>query len=403
LEYLSKKRIKEKQWILEFVPKDLIYLTQTNKISWKNKNLKTAYIIHLINYMICKYYHTDTKEVNLSSEVMRKWYGTFYNFYLDFLMEHDILIKTKNYCVAKKCNTYTLNDRYYNKGISLFTRWKNDNPFLLKKWKEKQLEYEIQSLNDEKLINPWVKKQLIDDLYYVEVDFEEASKLLLQMYFEGKLDSDKSYLKNLLSIESIQDGTLFYVEDDYGRLHTNFTVLKKIIRTDYVKIQGEEVEELDIPNSQPTFLAILLKEKGFHLQYPEAYEFYKNIVKEGKIYDMLAEEMGIERKDCKQKMFYVLFGKNKWDSKIDRAFKKFFPEVFEWMVNEKRVANDHRTISHELQRRESKLIFDTIIYRIKKEIPQIKLFTVHDSILFPKKYKEKVDDIFYRYVDLLFV
>lgn len=402
MEYLSKKRIKEKKWILEFVPLDLVHLTQQKKVIWKNKNLKTEYIIHFINYMICKYYHTDKKEVKLSSEVLRKWYGTFYNYYLDFLMEHDILSKTKNYFVGLKCNTYTLNERYYNKGIHLFTRWKNENPFILKKWKEKQLEYEIQSLNDTKLINPWVKKQLIDDLYYVEVDFEGASKKLLQMYFDGQLDSDKAYLKNLLSIESIQDGTLFYIEDDYGRLHTNFTVLKKTIRKEYITIQGEEVEELDIPNSQPTFLAILLKEKGFAKDHPQAYEYYKNIVKEGKIYDMLAEELGITRDECKKNMFYVLFGENRWDSKIDRAFRKFFPEVFEWMVKEKRDMNDHRTISHELQKRESKLIFDNIIFRIKKEIPLIKLFTVHDSILYPKKYSQKVSEIFYNQVDALF-
>ncbi len=402
MEYLSKKKIKEKKWILEFVPNDLLFLTTQKKVDWKNKKLKTHYIIHLINYMICKYYHTNKKEVNLSSEVLRKWYGTFYNFYLDFLLEHDIIIKSKNYFVGLKCNTYTLNDKYYDKGINLFKRWKNDNPFLLKKWKAKQLEFEVQSLNDTRLINPWVKRQLIDDLYHVEIDFEGASKLLLQMHFNGELDSDQSYLKNQLSIESIQDGTLFYIEDDYGRLHTNFTVLKKAIRKEYVTIQGEEVEELDIPNSQPTFLAILLKEKGFHLEYPEAYEYYKNIVKDGLIYDLLAEELQTTRNECKKNMFYVLFGQNRWDSKIDRAFKKFFPEVFQWMLNQKREMNDHRTIAHELQKKESNLIFDNIIFRIKKEIPNIKLFTVHDSILFPKKYKDKVSDIFYNQVDALF-
>ena len=72
------------------------------------------------------------------------------------------------------------------------------------------------------------------------------------------------------------------------------------------------------------------------------------------------------------------------------------------MIDEKRNTNDHRIIAHELQKKESRLIFDIIIYKIKKEIPDIKLFTVHDSILFPKKYKEKVSEIFYNQVDLLF-
>lgn len=401
MEYLSKKRINEKTHILEFVPKDLLHLTTQSKISWKGKNLKTAYLIHFIHYMLHKYFCTDEKEVNLSSEVMRMWYGTFYNFYLDFLLEHDILIKVKSYYVGKKCITYTLNERYYT-GQDIFTRWKNTNPFILKKWKEKQLEYEINSLNVTHIINPWVKKQLIDDLYYIEVDFENASKKLLQMRYENKLGNDKAFMKNLLSIESIKDGTLFYVEDKYGRLHTNFTVLKKVIRKEYITIEGEEVEELDIPNSQPTFLAVLLKEKGFDKMYPEEYEYYKAIVKEGKIYDMLAEELNITRDECKKNLFCVLFGQNRWDSKIDRAFKKFFPEVFNWIVKEKDDAKDYRIIAQELQKRESKLIFDNIVFRIKKDIPQIKIFTIHDSIMYPKKYSEKVKAIFYNHVDALF-
>ena len=190
-QYLSRKKINEKKWILEFVPNDLSHLIENDKIEWKNKNLKCAYLTHLINYMICKYYHTDKKEVNLSSEVLRKWYGTYYNFYLDFLIEHDIIIKDKNYFVGLKCNTYILNDRYYDKGINIFTRYKNSNPFILKKWKLKQLEFEIQALNDTKMINPWVKRQLIDDLYHVEIDFDGASDLLLDMYNSGDIDTDQ--------------------------------------------------------------------------------------------------------------------------------------------------------------------------------------------------------------------
>lgn len=399
---LSKKKISEKKWILEFVPIDLKHLIENEKIEWEGKNLKCAYLTHLLNYMICKYYHTDKKEVNLSSSVLRKWYGTYYNVYLDFLIQHDILVKNTSYCVGKKCNTYTLNERYYDNGVDIFTRYKNTNSFILKKWKEKQLEFDLQSMNDTKIINPWVKKQLINDLYHVEIDFDNASELLLEMYENGKLDSDKSYLKNLLSIESIKDGTLFYVEDDYGRLHTNFTVLKKVLRTDYVTIDGENVEELDIKNSQPTFLAVLLKEKGFDNVYYDEYNYYKNCVKDGQIYELLANELNITREEAKKKLFYIFFGKNNWKSKCDEAFKKFFPNVFQWMVDEKALMKDHRTIAHQLQKKESNLIYDNIIFRIKKEIPNIKLFTVHDSILFPAKHKKKVSEIFYNYVDLLF-
>ncbi len=401
----SKKKILDKEWILEFVPLDLMYLTEQKKIKWKGKNLKSEYLTHFINYMICKYYHRDKTTVNLSSEVLRKWYGTFYNYYIDYLLENDILLKTKNYFSGMMSNEYTLNPKYYNCDIKQFTRWKNKNPFILKKWKDKQLEYELQNSNDVKIINQCVKKMLIDDLYHVEIDFEKASEKLLYLYENGKLESDKSYIKNLLSIESIKDGTLFYVEDQYGRFHTNFTILKKVIRKEFITIDGEEVEELDIPNSQPTFLAIYLKEQGFDKLFPKEYEYYKNVVKDNKIYDILADEMGIDRSECKVKMFYVLFGKNKWNSKIDKAFKKHFPQIFKWMVDKKKNTNNkdgYKIIAHELQTRESKLVFDNIVFNIKRQIPKIRLYTVHDSIIYPKKYSKYVNEIFYNQIDCLF-
>ncbi len=399
--YLSDNKIENKKWVLQFIPKSMVFLTLEKKIKFKGKNLKTAYLIDILHKMVSKCYFSKKCEVKLSSDLLRHWYGSSYSMYLEYLINYGIMQKVGNYQVGVNSNMYSLNIPLSENSLDV-VRFKNNNGFILKKWKQQQLTMEINGLNDSKTIEPWIKKKLIEDLYYVEIDYMKASEELLEIYINNGEETDKSYWKNMMNIESIYDGSLFYVEDDYGRLHTNFTVLKKVLRNKHIKIGGEEVCELDLYNSQPLLLCVLLKENGFDEQYPEAYKKYLKVVKEGDIYKLLANNLGIDRCKCKKNIFYFLFGENKWLNTVDKEFKKLFPEVYQWVRNYKNGLDDYKAIAHELQRRESKLIFGSIIRILKTRIPDIRLFTVHDSIIFPKKYEVKAREIFYNQVDLLF-
>ena len=53
-------------------------------------------------------------------------------------------------------------------------------------------------------------------------------------------------------------------------------------------------------------------------------------------------------------------------------------------------------LSHNLQKSESNLIYNKIIKEVIEHIPDIKIVTVHDSIIFQKKYKDIVEVIFNR-------
>ena len=50
---------------------------------------------------------------------------------------------------------------------------------------------------------------------------------------------------------------------------------------------------------------------------------------------------------------------------------------------------------------ESKFIFNDVINEVYDTYPEIVLFTVHDSIIFPKSYKEKVKTIFDKHFKIL--
>lgn len=397
-------KIANKNSLYQFLPRELSYLTNVKKIKYKDKNLKAAYLIDLINKFISKYYFAQKIYIRLSSEVLRKNYGTFYNYYLNYLKDNNILKKMSNYCQGKFCTTYMLNSKYIKN--SDIIRFKNTDKILLRKWKEAYLEFEIDSLNENKIIDPWIKKKLIYDLEHVEIDLKGATDELNNLLESGDIKKE-AYWKNLLSVESIHDGTLFYIEDDYGRLHTNFTVLKKVIRSKYLKIDGEEVEELDIKNSQPIFFAKLMKDCKLDQsdEYKEEFKYYFDLVKNGKLYELFMGKTGLSRSECKPLIFKVFFGKNKVDKKNtnqNAIFKKIFPKLFEWILWVKTYQDDYKALVKELQLRESKLIFGNICHKIKKDIPASKLFTVHDSIFFQKKYEKEVNEIFYHYVDLLF-
>jgi hypothetical protein len=55
---------------------------------------------------------------------------------------------------------------------------------------------------------------------------------------------------------------------------------------------------------------------------------------------------------------------------------------------------NYKELSHELQKMESDFIFNHVIKEIYETYPDIVLFTVHDSILFPISYYDKVKVIF---------
>lgn len=62
------------------------YFTKTKKIIFKGKNLRTIYIIHLIDHIIKEYDNLETS-VKLYSKVMKQVYGNQYSLYVDYLKE----------------------------------------------------------------------------------------------------------------------------------------------------------------------------------------------------------------------------------------------------------------------------------------------------------------------------
>jgi len=388
------------KYLYQFIPDKFNYLTKTKTVEHKGINLKTAYLINIIHELILKFYFSNKKYIdyedtmedvkfNLWSIILRRKYGAHYNIYIDYLVDNEFITMVSNYYASKKAKTYKIN----HFDLDSIKRVKTNDAILAKKNTREYLEQSFTSYCKSP-IDPKMRKKLLDDLYFISIDYEKALSLLNDMKDKGQIEINK-YYKNHTSIDSIKNHYLFFKFDEYGRFHTNFTVLKKEIRQKYLQIDGEEITEIDIRNSQPLFLSILLRESADPSN--EEIKKFEWLVREGLFYDYLADHFkGQSRSEIKLLTYKVLFGHNGINSTENKMFKSVFPNIYDYVLKYKEVNEDYRYLAHTLQKKESDFIFGVVIKEIYEKIPGIRLFTVHDSISYPIKYKNKVEEIFKR-------
>ena len=385
-------RIENRGYIYQFLPKEFEYLTKTKKVDYKEYKLKSDFLINIMHELILKFYFSENQEVkyNLWSSILRRKYGKTYNIYIQYLVDNKFFDFVSNYYVGKKAKTYKLNITSLD-----IIRYKATDNILLKKHKK---DYLIRTFTaqQESTIPIYLRKKLIDDLYHVEIDYDKAFKWLNMAKKRKEIDLHK-YMKNLSSIDGIDTGHVFFKFDAFGRLHTNFTVLKKFIRQNCLTIDGELLSEIDIVNSQPFFFAVYLKNEIGIENFNDEVRKYVDCVKNGLIYDEFHEKFPDKlksRNEAKMMMYKILFGNNFDNKKESKIFKSLYPTVYEYIKEFKYLSDSYKSLSHELQNLESNFIFNTVIQEIKTKFPHIRLFTVHDSIVFPSKYKNEIELIF---------
>jgi len=126
------------------------------------------------------------------------------------------------------------------------------------------------------------------------------------------------------------------------------------------------------------------------------------LVKNGLIYDDIIQNSRIkDRKGAKGLMYKVLFGNNEENKKENKIFQKLYPSVYEYILEYKIEKKNYRFLSHKLQNMESEFMFNNVVSEVIKKYPKLTFFTVHDSILFPASYKNRIKLIFDKHLDKL--
>jgi hypothetical protein len=379
------RTIDKKKHSLQFLPASLEELSKVKKISYGGVELKTSYIIDIVHNLLLKYYFKKDNSFNLSATILKEKYGHIYNYYMDYLVKNEFIILVRKHQKGKNSRIYKLNEKIIKGEIK---RYKNQDNVLLKKYRNAISI--VDSPHYGKGILTEVKKKLVNDLFSINIDYVKS------IFFLDSTNQDNDiYNKNKYSVECIKDNHIFYHFDDYGRMHTNFTILKSFIRKNCLLIDGEETCEIDIPNSQPLFLYKLIKDNDIFIVKDEELELFRILTASGKFYQYLLDNCGsqMSRKEIKEVVYKVLFGRN-YKNNADNLFKKLFPTIHTFIKSYKKEMGDYRMLSYNLQRAESNLIFNRIIKTIMELDPNIKLITVHDSIICARKHKEAVEIVF---------
>lgn len=293
--------------------------------------------------------------------------------------------------------------------------------------------YTIGKFSREYLLNPnfdfsgWYEVQVTDESikpkFYKQVESKKADMAngyvkAVEYLSELKLDKE-SALRDIYSnhkkftypeIKSYKDSVelfnnkIFSVDDFGNRLHTNLTNFPTFLRKYFYNGKGP-LKQIDIKNSQPIFLGLILKRKGDC--DPSEVNKYLDICNSGKFYEFFADKCGYSldltdkkvRREFKTKVFTeIFFNRNKPDLNCtELAFKEHFPSIFNYIRETKKT--EHKTLSMQLQREESSFIFSLV------EDFNFEFYTIHDSIItnennisyalsmFEKKFKEKYEYI----------
>lgn len=382
------QKLDKKTRLIQFLPKCLEDINKLKFVLFSEKKLKTSYIVDMVHNMILKYYFKKENKFVINATVLKEKYGHEYKAYVDFLVYKNIIKMKSNYKAGFKSRIYELNPLVLKERIG---RVRNEDKFLLKKYKRKIYDSIDFVRQDQSSIAVEVREKLISDLFSVEIDLDR-SIFFLNCLKKEEIDI---YNRNIYSVESINDKHIFYHFDNYGRLHTNFTILKSFIRKNCLLIDGEETCEIDINNSQPLFLCKLIKDTQTAWVNKDEFDFFKTLVINGNFYQYIMQVIGEKDKSKIKEMTYkVLFGYNRVNSKSDKIFSSIFPTIHHFIKLYKKEWSNHKILAHDLQRAESNLIYNKIIKKIMLLNPEIKIITVHDSLVIAKKYHKIVQSIF---------
>ena len=344
-------------------------------IQYKNTRLKCIYLIHLVDLFLNRYNSFNKDNIKLNSRILKYLYGGLYTKYIEFLVDHEFIYLYKNYSAGLKAKTYRLTD-VAKQQCNLTTSV--DMPL--------KLQAKIQDVDENFCDNDtFLKQKLIADLRLVKIDIKAAHSWLN----ENILKEDKAYTMNLINCNKIAVGDIYYSFDRYGRFHTNFTVLKKEIRSNFLKLGAESIKELDITNSQPFFLYLLMKESGF-----SNFQGFDQDVLNGVIYDKIKDAASITRKEAKVKVYSVLFGRNTTQTYWNELFSNMYPAVFKWIKDYKYEHKSYKVIARNLQGIESEFVFSNLIPSILNYKHDLPIITIHDSIIIPENHYENVKIIF---------
>jgi len=116
---------------------------------------------------------------------------------------------------------------------------------------------------------------------------------------------------------------------------------------------------------------------------------FVRLCEHGQIYEYLMDRMEIPvRTWVKEGLFGVIYGRNSARSELKAEFQEMFPNVAEVIKAHKK--KDYAYLPCLMQNIEANFVINTVCRRIMDQLPEVPVYSIHDSVLTTKPF---VDDI----------
>ncbi|WP_299989286.1 hypothetical protein [uncultured Pontibacter sp.] len=394
----------------------------------------------------------------ISSEILDELYYNHRKWVIDELISGGVVEKNNSYKAGERCIGYRITPAYQTKllGETIFSEVFAANLERKQKLASKITakgilvrnlrlmrihhdaahEYlEIKFSNSQKLLkvlhdlfgnsetlyqryNEYLAKSGENESFYSLANEEKFGRAMVKLpdvngkkdvylYLSNYLNS--KFNKDYLAVESIRYKEFrASVSDVNNRLDTNITNLSKVLRGCLHTTQKDQqcLFNVDIKNSQPFLLCIILIEQFKGRYMPEDVKEYIQLTSSGKLYDSIMAHFRVpasQRNVFKKKLFATVFyckAKYTAQTKEGKYFIKMFPSVARVIselkkplpgMTKEEAANAYKQLPIRMQRIESHMVLKVIAPKLEKA--GIFFQTVHDSFICYRKDALLVKDI----------
>jgi hypothetical protein len=378
--------------INRYLPRNV--LEHINKSSYKNPQY--LYIICDMIYRISNYHKKDSECFNPYIDIPVHYFtdiitsrNTYYKA-INYLKDHKIIECDERYSEKRgKALGYRFHASFVSKLVTVVIT----KPTLVKRIinnKNSRNNYVSDLMKPAK--DHFMKTFAID--YKLAVDYisKEYLKDINKASFNERLKALNKFNAHYLSITAIKDGDLFFKKNlTNGRVDSNLTNLKSELKQ---FITHKNLVQIDIINSQPYLLSLILRSENSTLLNHEEVIKYSKITSNGNFYEHMMDinygsiiaqlpkdEIIQKRKNVKNIMFCVYYSKNTSYLKEKKMFEREFPTIMRWINEQKE--QTHNTLAIKMQKVESQICIDIITNELNKE--EIDYYTIHDAWLVDNK------------------
>lgn len=359
--------------VTHILPKQLVDQLETSTLTEKQKSIAIQIFQSLV-YKSAK--QENVSWFNLQGHLLNQSFGADYSPALKFLLNNNIVSRSASYLPGLCSYSYKLNKSILNNYISFINGFykrerKVSKPIALK-----------EERRNKKLI-----KFTNNILKELELDFDSAIDWVMNQSI-----SEVKRLSYITTLTALKHKNFFCSRNTTnGRLDTNITNLKSSLLA-FVSLKGEQLEQLDLSNSQLVFLNNLMGN--------ESSQLLNQLISEGTLYEYIQTKLNLKsRSEAKQLTFTLLFGKYTLKSKEKSELKAILPQLVNYTDKYKKENGDNQ-LPIKLQQMEANLFIDKILKECEEQ--SLLVLTKHDSILCKKSDLPKVKEIVYKHLTAMF-